>query len=262
MSVWYPTASPEKDLVLGLHQLHIARDQPPVAGTFPLVLFSHGSRGSDLDHHNWGENLARQGYLVAAPRHMADSVLASDGEKLLSRLQDLEFTLETLGKHPILAPHLAPGPVAALGFSYGATTLLTLLGAELSPPLPSCPTGELARRGLAAAVLLAPYAALFDPKSLAKVKAPLLVFQAASDSQTPNPTNSRVVLDLVSSPHQEMEVPGSHFVFMAPAVPAARGKYPRYYQDAPGLDREEIHARLAREISAFFGRVYPLPPLL
>lgn len=38
-----------------------------------LTLVSHGTGGTELNHHNLGTRLARDGYLVAAVRHAGDN---------------------------------------------------------------------------------------------------------------------------------------------------------------------------------------------
>lgn len=60
IALWYPLAA--------------AGDaNTPAAGRFPLVLFSHGSGGSERNQHGWAEHLARRGYVVATSRHWGDS---------------------------------------------------------------------------------------------------------------------------------------------------------------------------------------------
>ena len=51
-----------------------------------------------------------------------------------------------------------------------------------------------------------------------------------------------------------IEVPGSHFVFIAPPRPTVRTRYPLFYEDGPGIDRIAIHARMADEMIEFFTR--------
>ncbi len=71
--VWYPSttiAPPQLIADSPVFSGDLAvRDAPPTAGTYPLVVFSHGFRG------NWGNQswlasaLAHQGYIVAAVNH-------------------------------------------------------------------------------------------------------------------------------------------------------------------------------------------------
>lgn len=57
----------------------IALWQPATPGRYPLILISHGSGGSEYGHRGWAEHLARNGYVVAAPRHWATATTNRTG---------------------------------------------------------------------------------------------------------------------------------------------------------------------------------------
>ena len=67
--VLYPSRSPEHPERLGPYLLPVALDAPIDAGTFPLVLISHGSGGSHLAYRTLAAHLARHGFVVAIPDH-------------------------------------------------------------------------------------------------------------------------------------------------------------------------------------------------
>src|SRR5512134_1013342 len=92
VAVWYPAAAPEEPHAytranngfLG----SVARDAPPAAcPRVPLVLFSHGLGGCALQSTFLTEELARRGYVVAAPDHQDAGTCGIDGEAL--RLQNV-----------------------------------------------------------------------------------------------------------------------------------------------------------------------------
>ena len=80
VAVWYPTAAREQPMSYsrsnGGFMGSVARDAPPAAcPRVPLVLFSHGLGGCALQMLFFTEELARHGYIVAAPDHR-DAVCA------------------------------------------------------------------------------------------------------------------------------------------------------------------------------------------
>lgn len=79
IAVWYPSELPERidEYSPGNFKGSFARDAPPRAcpGT-PLVLFSHGIGGCGLQSLYITEELARHGYVVAAPDHRDASLCA------------------------------------------------------------------------------------------------------------------------------------------------------------------------------------------
>jgi len=73
VSVWYPTEAPAASFEAGRYTIAAAPNAPPVPGRHRLIVISHGSGGGDLGHHDLAESLARNGMVVAAPRHLGDS---------------------------------------------------------------------------------------------------------------------------------------------------------------------------------------------
>src|SRR4030095_13726846 len=92
MAVWYPTAAAEKPFPYTRSNNgfigSVACDAPPAAcPRVPLVLFSHGLGGCGLQTLFLTEELARHGYVVAAPDH-ADSATCRMGREDL-RLRNM-----------------------------------------------------------------------------------------------------------------------------------------------------------------------------
>ena len=86
VAVWYPAAAAEQAFAYtragGDLKGSIARDAPPAAcPRVPLVLFSHGLGGCGLQSTFLTEELARRGYVVAAPDHATRPRAASTARR-------------------------------------------------------------------------------------------------------------------------------------------------------------------------------------
>ena len=130
----------------------VARDAPPAAcPRVPLVLFSHGLGGCGLQSTFLTEELARRGYVVAAPDHADAATCGIDGEALrlqnlrteqplleparwteqseIGRLHDLRATIAKVSSDPALARIADTTRIGAVGHSLGGYAVLALGGA-------------------------------------------------------------------------------------------------------------------------------------
>lgn len=80
MAVWYPTSEAESrfEYFRGFAGSVAPNATPAISGRFPLVLFSHGFGGCGTQSVFFTEELARRGYVVAAPDHN-DALCGVDG---------------------------------------------------------------------------------------------------------------------------------------------------------------------------------------
>ena len=87
--VWTPCAIPASNVVLdgGLVLLGV-KDCPINGNRLPLVVVSHGRRGSFIAHHDTAEALADAGFVVAAINHPGDNARDS------SRTDDFSVLIE------------------------------------------------------------------------------------------------------------------------------------------------------------------------
>src|SRR5262245_23262766 len=71
VGVWYPATGDEADLEYAKNVKGRARKDGAIDGCarFPLVAFSHGFSGCGIQIVYLTEELARRGYIVAAPDH-------------------------------------------------------------------------------------------------------------------------------------------------------------------------------------------------
>lgn len=80
VALWYPTqALPARHIYGSRFSGMVATDAPPACGRLPLVIFSHGLGGCGTQTLFFTEELARHGYIVAAPDHHDATFCTVDG---------------------------------------------------------------------------------------------------------------------------------------------------------------------------------------
>ena len=199
VAVWYPAAAAEQPFAYtragGELTGSVARDAPPAAcPRVPLVLFSHGLGGCGLQSTFLTEELARRGYVVAAPDHADAATCGIDGEALrlqnlrteqplleparwteqseIGRLHDLRAAIAKVGSDPALARIADTTRVGAVGHSLGGYAALAMGGAW--------PTWRT--REVKAVVALSPFVAPFIAHgTLPKLAVPVMYQGAQFD---------------------------------------------------------------------------------
>ncbi len=124
---------------------------PATCATFPLVVFSHGFGGCGTQSLFFTEELARHGYVVAAPDHQ-DALCSVDGnspsgtnfnftipnflnpatwtdQTEVDRRADLGSLIDQLLQHPQFGPVIDSTKIGAAGHSLGGYSVLGLGGA-------------------------------------------------------------------------------------------------------------------------------------
>ena len=151
----------------------------------PVVLFAVGAGGQPERHATLLETLAEFGCMIVAPHfeRLASTVLPE--EALTLRARRLSISLDAL---------VRPGtPVAGVGHSIGAATLVALAGAQmwLGPDRRVNniePDSRLSR-----IALLAPPTGFFQaPGALDKVRVPILAWVGTADNITPPAQTERL----------------------------------------------------------------------
>ncbi len=184
--LWYPTAD-EAPQHRYQGQVGYAKVDAEVAdGKHPLILFSHGFMGASDQSIFITEELARQGYIVAALDH-ADALRAKrdkplaipnfgdakswDDSKFRDRREDVVALLERMlvvqsQKDSFLLNHIDVERIGAAGHSLGGYTVMGMIG--------GWPAWEDKR--IKSALLLSPYATPFlESGKLADVKVPVML---------------------------------------------------------------------------------------
>ena len=150
-AVWYPTTSPEVPFVYSpLASGSVAENAPPATcGAFPMVVFSHAYGGCPTQSVFITEQLARDGYVVAAPDHAdAGCPILGGGyvkppppqeplnqpglwtdQTYLDRKNDMQSVITGMESSPVFGPMIDASRVAGMGHSLGGYTVLGLAGA-------------------------------------------------------------------------------------------------------------------------------------
>jgi predicted dienelactone hydrolase len=296
VAMYYPTQAPARAIPMGPFTPNVAVDGPPEPSVKALIVLSHGTGGSELGHSSLAEALARSGYLVAALRHPRDnwtdaSLLRNSPERyFIERPRQVTRVIDAMLRDPMWKDRIARddrGPrVGAVGHSAGGYTVLALAGGEpdlariarhctaerADDPLfcrtggtePTTPTNAaptptalgLADKRVRAVVALAPVGVVFTGESLARIRIPVLVYEAEKDRWlVPRFHAEWIARNL---PNAELRrVPNAwHFAFLdAPSMPIPTedgdlGANP------PGFDRAAFLKQLAIGIPAFFDRAF------
>lgn len=199
VAVWYPAAAPEQPHAYTRSNNgfmgSVAQDAAPAAcPRVPLVLFSHGLGGCALQTVFFTEELARHGYVVAAPDH-ADAATCGIGDEGLrlrnlrtdqsfldprrwndqseiGRLNDMRAVMRLVADDAELGRIADVKRVGAVGHSLGGYTVVGMAGGW-----PSWKTPEVK-----AALAFSPYVLPFIAQgSLAKLGVPVMYQGAQFD---------------------------------------------------------------------------------
>ena len=278
----YPTEAAEASVEEGPCSLSTSSDATVAAGArFSIVLFSHGGGrrpGTPLAQGGLLLHLARQGFIVVAPFHPATE------KPFVDRPRQMHKALDSLLADPRFSQRVDPNRIAMAGFSFGGAVTLISAGAivdlaHLSAYCRDHPDDVRACDGIAtdgswakvppsprsddvlplkALVLLESYGAPFEPKGLASLDVPALVYVASQSDLRPEGNALAVAKALPKS--QQIAVPGGHFVFVDPCSPIFAARAPEACSDPPGTDRATVHQRFKQEISDFLrGRLSAAP---
>ncbi|WP_228747522.1 prolyl oligopeptidase family serine peptidase [Bradyrhizobium sp. BR 10289] len=253
----------------------------PIDGKgLPLIVVSHGRRGSFLAHSDTATALADAGFVVAAINHPGDT--AKDAGRtdafsvLIERPQDMrrltDFMLGVWKEAPVLDPQR----IGLFGFSRGAYTGLVVIGGNpdfgalaglCEKTGASTPKCVAVREGRApteapvhdprikAAIIADPplIEGLFTRERLAEVTIPMLLWRSAlgGDGVVPEAIDE-LVPALSVRPDYRIAPNSSHFSFVRPCPPQLAEAAPVLCTDPPGFDRRAFHAEFNAAAVTFF----------
>jgi len=164
LALWYPTTVTPTGMkypqAAAWLPAEAARDAPPAAGPFPLVIFSHGGGGCATQGAVFAEELAAHGFVVAGPDHgdefivcRSDGSLSPDPLRLQQwfrwargvsagthatpfahRPQEIKTTIDTVLRESTnpdspMRGLVDPDRIGMMGVSFGAWTTLAESGA-------------------------------------------------------------------------------------------------------------------------------------
>jgi predicted dienelactone hydrolase len=132
--MWSPCSAAPGEIDLGDVTLPGVKDCPIAGDKLPLVVISHGRRGSFLSHHDIAETLADAGFVVAAINHpgdtASDTIRSDDLSVFVERLNDIKRLIDLMTRASPAAANIDPGRIGFFGFSRGGYTGLVLVGAN------------------------------------------------------------------------------------------------------------------------------------
>lgn len=298
ISMWYPTNSAGEATIVGenraFYGVPAIRDAAPAPGSQPLVVLSHGYGGSWRNPSWLAIELARRGYVVAAPDHPGTTTFDQDPSRaatLWERPRDLRRVVDALAEDPSLAGKVDTNRVAAIGHSLGGWTVAAMAGArfdterferdcqnntspracvlkdELGLSRPELERDMSDPRLKAFVSLDLGLARGFSPESLANLHMPSLVIAAGIDigGLPPRLESGYLVNHLPKTSSTYVEIPDAmHFSFMGLCKPGAvaliEREEPGYgvaCKDGGTRSREEIHREVAYLVIGFLAAAIP-----
>ena len=116
------------------------RDVVRAAGSFPLVVYSHGSGGIRFENLALAAHLASHGYVVVAADHPGDTLLDSGDDTdaiLTNRPRDVSFLIDRFlainaDAGSFLSGGIDPERIGVTGWSFGGYTALALAAGDFS----------------------------------------------------------------------------------------------------------------------------------
>ena len=281
---WYPSRAPESSIEHEGYRLSVAPDAPPAEGRFPLLVISHESFGSPLDHRELAASLARHGFIVIAPTHLGDALGETHSHDtdlvFIGRGWQVVAAMDAALANPRLGNSIDGGRMGFVGFGTGGYTGLLVAGGKPDFALwplycdkhmsdfslcggSAFPAIRITRPGwrpphdprLKALVALAPLGLPFGQGSLDEVMIPVRLYEAKNDTVLLRGPNAAAILAALPLPPEHEVIDGGHFIFVdfCSASPARLRR--AWCRDADGVDRSAIHQQLESEIRDFFERV-------
>lgn len=284
--VWYPTRDETSaDDSSPFIRIATKRDASLSHGTFPLILFSHGTGGGRLTVEWFCAALASKGFIVAAVDHFGntyDNPIPMQFVTFWERPQDLRFVLDQLLSESDIASSIDRNRIGAAGFSLGGYTAITLAGAKMDfyaiknyfksdagkqeadiPEMPGLiaffekPEVEesykkappLRDKRIKSVFVMSPAIGQAFPakKNFSDVNVPVYIVVAAKDKMTPTKTNASHYAKLIDkAKYKELGTEAGHYVFLNEAKDGLKQELPHLFSDAPGESRKAVHDEAVR----------------
>lgn len=298
VAIWYPTRSQPSTVWLGSFFAKLATNAPvdgaatgetstdkaqPDHQQLPLVIISHGTGGGLISHLDLAMTLASAGFVVAAPMHQdnyLDSSSVGSADYIYGRSLQLSQTIDfMLNKWPEHAK-VNPQKIAAYGFSIGAFSVLTSVGANpdlagvrsycanhaefacdllkdsqsflLADPLPNPAANFQKDTRIRAVVVAAPGLGftLQTEAAVAGITVPVQLWHGEQDTTVPFASNSQGLLSALGDRAELHKVPAAaHYSFL---VPCGVLSLLPICADPADFDRDAFHQQMNSAVLAFF----------
>lgn len=292
VDLWYPAAPnvPQRPQHYVLTRGLVAKDAafaPDLSANVPVVVLSHGSNGSAEDYAWLSELLAASGFAVLGVNHYGESRVYGVGSldpkaalRVWERPKDIVFAVHQLARDKTFGPHLSNQRLFALGHSAGGFSVVAAAGARfdlqrlhdyceqttpgrdkgcsyareygpVQPPEVPMPAASLQFTGL---FLMDPaLGPSFAPEALGPIDSAARIVAAVPGDFIPFDSNAGYYASHLK--HAELTKLGDgegHFVFLGSCELGIRVFGVALCSDAPGVDRERVHERVAGIAIDFF----------
>jgi predicted dienelactone hydrolase len=180
-----------------------AIDDIPVLDQFwmPLIVFSHGSGGLNIQSVRLMEMLASHGFVIAAPNHTGNTTLddsATFEESAVDRPLDVSFVIDAMLARSFdfgdpFFLRIRPMVIGVAGHSFGGYTALAMpagYGVGGVPPDPR----------VSAILPISAVTSLFADEELASIGIPTLLLGGTLDALVPIDPQTIRAFELISSP--------------------------------------------------------------
>ena len=288
MAVLYPSASVAKKVAFGPFQMHVAVGGTPAEGLFPLVIWSHGSGGSNMSYKDTAMSLAQQGFIVAMPLHpndnFRDNRLQGSLANYINRPKQIQAAIDELLTTSVLNRQINQGEIAVIGHSVGGYSALAVAGgiADTGALIRICrqnmtlkdPYCAPARNGsllaevipvvkdsrIKALVLMAPLGILFSAEgALKQVDIPVLLLQAEKDEELTEPFNTDVIVE--GLPNKKMLTlqkitNAGHYAFLNAFPEEIKAELGNIAIDPEGFDRIAFQQTLGLRLADYLNSVF------
>lgn len=279
--VWYPSPDqPSADESLPFIRIPTARNGRISKGTFPVILFSHGTGGGRLTVEWFCAGLASHGFIVVAVDHFGntfDNPIPIEFVKFWERPQDIRFVLDQLLSTSEIAASMDRERIGAAGFSLGGYTAIALAGAKMNydalqdffrtetgkkeaevPEMPGLSSflgkaevqesfekaPPLYDHRIKCVFVMSPAIGQAFPgkESFNELVAPVYIVVAGKDQIAPIETNAAHYAAMIKTSEYKVVGPDAgHYVFLNEANDVLKSQASVFFQDPPGVDRHLIH---------------------
>lgn len=293
LNIWYPTLRQARELSFSPWLVRGALNARPAEGKFPLIVISHSTAGSRFSYHDLGADLARLGFVVAAPTHGRDSMHNMDDlfswRQFSGRAREISETIDLALSEKDLAGVIDRERIGFIGFGSGATTGILLGGAipncgswknycenagprdaycnpwareRISALCKNLPEGQsLANGRLKAIVAVAPgFGMLFDSESFINFKPPLLLIAAGRDAFNPPRLHCERIARFLGKKARYLDLANADTgALMSACPPPYEAELPELCNSVGQEERKALHARLLSAVAAFFSHYLAYP---
>ena len=191
-----------KILGIPIVQVPAFRDVDLAAGTFPLVLFSHGNGGTRIQSFFFAAHLASHGFIVVSPDHhgntFADELFGIvDPLSAINRPLDMSFLIDeflSFNAEPgnFFEGTIEPSRIGLSGHSFGGYTSFALAGGSFL-------LGTFTDTRVKAIFPQAPAATAFPEDFFSTITIPTLIVGGSIDETTPFPGHQQYPFDNLPS---------------------------------------------------------------